>query len=319
MKVLMFPALEAMSGEESGVRRVVESYYKYAREFDIEFINVPPDEEDAYDLMAVHAGMTDRHPRRKPMVAICHGLYWTADYQSNNWEYRTNAKVIDVLRIADAISVPSPWVAETIMRDMRVIPWVIPHGIDYRDWEHNRPNKGYVLWNKNRIGDVCTPVPLVELARERPAVSFITTFTSHDATSNVSPMGIIPHAEMKVLVQEAGVYLSTTKETFGIGVLEAMASGVPVLGFNHGGNTSLVQHGQTGYLAKPGNYADLARGLDYCLKYRDVLSENSRIAAKQFTWENSMTILREFFVSAIEKWKANQLPLQLPEGAWRVK
>jgi glycosyltransferase involved in cell wall biosynthesis len=42
--------------------------------------------------------------------------------------------------------------------------------------------------------------------------------------------------------RNAGVYLSTAKETFGIGILEALACGVPVLGYAHGGILDLVQH-----------------------------------------------------------------------------
>lgn len=319
MNVLMFPTLESVRGEESGVRRVIEQYHKYGPKFGIDFVDCNVDEEEAYDLFVVHAGSSDRYPRSKPIAAIIHGLYWSADYNANRWEYKTNAAVIRALRIANGISVPSPWVAETIMRDMRQTPWVIPHGVDYNEWQHNRPNRGYVLWNKNRVGDVCTPEPMVALARERPSVHFVSTFTVKNGPENIEPLGVVPHDQMKVLVQEAAVYLSTTKETFGIGVLEAMAAGVPVLGFNHGGNAFLVQHGQTGYLARPGDYADLARGLDYCIKNRAVLGENAKLVASKYTWEAAMTILRSFFESTVEKWKCNQTPADLPEEYYHVE
>ena len=58
------------------------------------------------------------------------------------------------------------------------------------------------------------------------------------------------------------VYLSTSQETFGIGTVEALAAGVPVLGWASGGNLDIVQHMKTGYLAEVGDYDDLQRGLE---------------------------------------------------------
>ena len=92
---------------------------------------------------------------------------------------------------------------------------------------------------------------------------------------------------MKEMVQKANVYLATTKETFGIGTLEAMASGIPVLGFAHGGTLELITHGVNGYLADPGDYDMLAEGLAYCLKYRDILGANGREMVKKWTWRSA--------------------------------
>jgi glycosyltransferase involved in cell wall biosynthesis len=101
-------------------------------------------------------------------------------------------------------------------------------------------------------------------------------------------------------VQRAGVYMSSTKETFGLGVLEAMAAGVPVLGWNHGGNAVLVKHGVNGYLAQPGNIDDLANGLAYCLKHRKTLGDNGREMAKAWTWEAACQELVKVFNYALE-------------------
>jgi glycosyltransferase involved in cell wall biosynthesis len=96
------------------------------------------------------------------------------------------------------------------------------------------------------------------------------------------------------------VYLSTTKETFGIGVLEAMASGVPVLGVAHGGNVDLIQHGINGYLAEPGNIEDLAEGLNYCLQHRDVLGSNGQELVKQWTWDAVCEQVARIYEMALE-------------------
>ncbi|KKK77394.1 hypothetical protein LCGC14_2854040, partial [marine sediment metagenome] len=119
----------------------------------------------------------------------------------------------------------------------------VPHGIEYLDWEHDEEHRGYVLWNKNRHMDVCSPKAVRELALLRPNILFVSTFAPKDSPQNLKTIGLQPHDKMKTVIQRSMVYLSTTKETFGIGTLEAMAAGIPVLGFAYGGNLDLVEHG----------------------------------------------------------------------------
>lgn len=291
MKVLMIPTFEEIKGsQESGIKRVCEAYYKYMPRHGIEFVG----RDQERDLTVVHAGITGKDCD----VAILHGLYWSADYQSETWEYNANKNIVQAVRSARQITVPSAWVAETIQRDLRVDPTVIPHGIEAEEWKHEFENEGYVLWNKNRNADVCDPSSIAYLARKYRNINFVTTYSPDKTLENIREIGHTEHTRMKQLIQRAGVYLSTTKETFGIGVLEAMASGIPVLGYKWGGNIELVKHGVNGYLADPGNVEDLMRGLEYCLKYRKTLGGNGIELAKTWTWDKPIELLYEVFRKA---------------------
>lgn len=293
MRIKSLPHISQFRKEESGIKRVVEAYAKYLPQFDIETLD--PKSKASFDLLISHAGMGDGTAD----VAHLHGLYWTADYEAPLWEYDSNRRIVNDLRIAKQITVPSHWVAETIQRDMRLNPHVIGHGIEWQEWQHNFTTLKYVLWNKNRTGDVCSPADVNRLARDFPNIQFVSTFGNGanienrgldeflelvqlEDSPNYFNIGLRHHDEMKQIIQQAGVYLSTTKETFGIGILEAMAAGLPILGYNHGGNVELVQHGVNGYLAQ--DYEDLCEGLVYCIEHHKTLGDNSREMAKQWTW-----------------------------------
>lgn len=301
MKVMMVPSWANVSGhEESGIKTVIKKYFEHLPAVGIELVSP---KTDSFDLLAVHAGMTKEFPIDAPLCAHLHGLYWTADYDAAMWESKVNRDVIEGIRYATTVTVPSEWVAEPFRRDMHLQPYVLPHGIDWDEWQHNEPNDGYILgYAKNRAGsDVCNPEAMGELARRFPQQRFLGTFASDRPTPNIKATGVVSHNEMRRMVQRAAVMVSGIKETFGVLHLEAMASGVPVLGFRQGGILDTVQHGVNGYLAHPGDYNDLAKGLEYCLKHRKTLGENGREIAKQFTWQRVAEQLHGIYTATLEK------------------
>ena len=288
-KVKMSPGLKEFRSSESGIKRVVEAYSKYLPKYGFTIVD-----GNDHDLHVSHAGSFVGAD-----VVHTHGIYWTADYRAAAWEWMVNRNVVNSVRQAKQVTVPSNWVREVFARDMRFSPTVVPHGIEVDEWAHNHRHENYVLWNKNRAADVCSPEPVGVLANRFPSTRFVSTFMPSGEYKNINAIGVVSHAKMKQYIQKATVYLSTTKETFGIGVLEAMASGVPVLGFAFGGNLEIVQHGINGYLARPGDWKDLEKGLRYCLKYRDTLGKNGIQRASQFTWDNACQIVAGVYMDAM--------------------
>lgn len=279
MRVLMTPFPEDFE-HPSGIQQVIHYYHKYASEFGIEYVEKGA---TTYDLRASHAGATGKDCD----VAFLHGMYWSADYPASDQEYQSNARIVEAIRQARQVTVPSHWVAETFQRDMRFTPHIVPHGIDADLWQHQLPCGDYVLWNKNRVGvDVCDNSVLTILAKMLPEIKFITTFAPHDAPSNIYATGRVPHDKMRPMVQQARVYLANVKETFGIGILEALASGVPVAAYAYGGALDLIQHKVNGYLAEPGDVEGLAMGVLYCYNHYKDLGAAGKEIAKRFTWQS---------------------------------
>lgn len=71
-------------------------------------------------------------------------------------------------------------------------------------------------------------------------------------TNHVNLIGI--SNEIPSLLQENFIFLHTAKyEPFGLVLVEAMASGLPIIALDGGGNEELVQDGKTGYFLKEEN------------------------------------------------------------------
>ncbi len=284
MKLLISPHPReyAEDGRGSGgIWRVINAQARWLPEYGIEIV----DSEDEADVVLVHGGSLIRTD--KPYVTVNHGLYWNADFEWRDeyWEY--NSVVIEALRRGHKIIVPSEWVAQPIRRDMRKNAIVIPHGVDLDEFSPQVEHAGYVLWGKPRVDVVSDPKPMNELAQRMPKMDFISTFGRPDA--NVRITGALPYAEFQELLDHAAIWLSTARETGDIGSREAMARGIPVVGWRHGATAELVRHLETGFLAEVGDYDALVYGIEYCLEHRDHIAEQCRewIHAR-YQWKDLM-------------------------------
>ncbi|HEX8697033.1 MAG TPA: glycosyltransferase family 1 protein [Longimicrobium sp.] len=76
------------------------------------------------------------------------------------------------------------------------------------------------------------------------------------------------------------VFPSTT-ETFGNVILEAHASGVPAVVVDRGGPPDLVEPGQTGFVARPNDPADLARHVEWLLAHPEERARMGRCARER--------------------------------------
>ena len=65
-------------------------------------------------------------------------------------------------------------------------------------------------------------------------------------------VGLVSDGDLGLLYRHAAVYVyPSPEEDFGMGVVEAMGSGTPVVAWNNGGPTSTVSDGESGYLVEP--------------------------------------------------------------------
>lgn len=106
---------------------------------------------------------------------------------------------------------------------------------------------------------------------------------------SVSFTGHLRLNELKPLYQACDVFvLPSLEEGFGAAMLEAMASGKPLIGSRIGGITLQIRDGWNGFLVEPGNEKELAEKMQYLLDHpeeRQRMGENSRrLAEQEFAW-----------------------------------
>lgn len=282
MRVFLQPEFRTPDQGDGGIRRVVEAQKRWLPEYGFSFV----DSIEQADIVATHATIHPRVPVDLPWVTHCHGLYYQDFGWEEQWYHKANKELSEILREADHITAPSEWVAQTIRRAMWTRPTVLYHGVDFDDWQSGEP-EDYILWNKARQDESCDPRPVNTLAEMDDSLYFVSTFG--EKAHNVKITGSLPFAAAKELVKRAGLYLCTARETFGIGTIEAMAAGVPVVGWAWGGQREIIRHGETGWLVPPGDYDGLLEGIAWAKANRKSISAACKAdVLERWTWERAI-------------------------------
>jgi glycosyltransferase involved in cell wall biosynthesis len=100
------------------------------------------------------------------------------------------------------------------------------------------------------------------------------------------------------------VATSHASETFGIGLVEAQACGLPVIASRFGGFVEVVDEGHTGLFFAPRDAHDLARTLHYVHSHRTHLATMAQSApawAAQFAWPVVTNHIESYYVNLLQR------------------
>jgi len=281
MKVCLIPQSNLLTSNIGGVNRVIHDLAKYLTLAGIEVVDDP----NSADIIHCHA--VGEHPQ--PDVYTNHG-YW--EHPRTPWEILANERMTKMITTARVVTSPSEWSTKIYKDKLNVKPIVIRNGVDIealqavpkgRALKWLGLSKPYLLFGKNKIQEPSQGKALKELALHTDIPIVATIWPDNDMPANVTVCGLLPYDKMLEAIRDCLALISVTKECFSVQVIEALAMGKPVIGWQHGGTAEVIQNDLNGYLQPPGealqptivhllnNYATLSKGastcaLDYDLK-----------------------------------------------------
>lgn len=134
-------------------------------------------------------------------------------------------------------------------------------------------------------------------------LAYLKEHLSPEVIDKVSFLGYVVHSRLADLYRNTDVFVfpSVWDEPFGMPIVEAMATEVPVVATRGGGITEIIEDGKTGVLVERGNAAELAKAI-LTLLQDDQLREKMGKAARQraveyFSWEQTSAKLLMLFES----------------------
>ena len=123
--------------------------------------------------------------------------------------------------------------------------------------------------------------------------------------------GVVPHQEIWGWYAAADLLVSTSRETQGLVLLEAMHMGVPVVAMQEGGASSVVRDGTDGLLV-PAAVEAVSGAVTTCLsdrsRYRR-MSEEARLRARQFDPKALISELERHYLRVLDTSRANCEPV----------
>ena len=139
--------------------------------------------------------------------------------------------------------------------------------------------------------------------------------------TDVRFVGYVSPAELPHFYRKADIFCAPSLgfESFGIVLLEAMASGLPIVASDIVGYRSVMTDGQEGLLAPPGQARPLAGALHHLLDkpwLRWEMGQRGRLKASHYSWDEIIDQILAVYIDALElKIKIHRQKLGQAEAA----
>ena len=262
----------------------------------------------------------------------CPQLHSNKDQDLSNWVWKRKSNAWRDLNIT--IVSPSKWLAKCavssfLFKDIRIE--VIPFGLDInrykpiskevaRDILHLAKDKQIILFGavkatndlrkgfqllKTALQDLIqlgyhNQVELVIFGASQPEVPIDLGFKTHYLGELHDDITLqIAYSAADVMI------VPSLQEAFGQTASESLACGTPVVAFDGNGLSDIISHQQNGYLAKPFDTDDLAKGISWILEDSDRYQRLSHHAREKAEREFSQELQAKRYLSLFTEILAN--------------
>ncbi|MDI6850598.1 MAG: glycosyltransferase family 4 protein [bacterium] len=168
-----------------------------------------------------------------------------------------------------------------------------------------RKGTKYLIRAFNIIGKKYPETRLI-IGGDGPLRNSLEKMVDPDLADRVNFLGFISSNRLPALYRSCDIFVSPAigGESFGIVLLEAMASGKPVIASNNEGYMELVSDGIDGFLFERKNVAQLVDKLELLIKNPDLrrkLGEKARLKALNYSWPKIAKEVLEYYEYALKK------------------
>lgn len=211
---------------------------------------------------------------------------------------------LPVLRRADELVVPSDFLAD-VFREFGLRAQVVPNAVDERQFVYRlrQPLEPRLVCTRGfgayyRVDHVVRafarvqqeyPAATLSLPGTGPEEAKVRSLVNELGLRGVDFPGAVPREQMGLYYDRAHIFINASwLDNMPLSILEAFASGTPVVSTAPEGIRYLVRHEQTGLLCEPGDWESLAANVirllgDPALAVR--LSQNAFEESKRYRWE----------------------------------
>jgi glycosyltransferase involved in cell wall biosynthesis len=150
------------------------------------------------------------------------------------------------------------------------------------------------------------PIPLVIAGGGPDREKLEKLFCAGNQGKNIYFVGSLPHTELMRVIKGARMLIFSSEwyETFGLTIVEAFASGVPVICSRLGAMEELVENERTGLTFAAGDSRDLSEKVDWACEHSEQLRNMGREARREYeakyTAESNYPILMQVYQHALK-------------------
>lgn len=296
MKICIYPTLEETHNAIGGVHFVAKSHIESLVERGHKIVP-----EQHADLVVCHAAY---RPRQRPVdVLHLHGMYPTAEIGFDTEMFKRINRTIG-LSIMEAYEVTTvcEWGADIVRRQFHARPHVIYNGLNLKDYEQSANMFGKILFPKLSVNATSDIQAFSYLVDNLKLAEFANLSDRKFSEKNVVNYGKLPHDEFIKLLKNSAIFLAITKENHSVAVMEAMASGVPVVGYDFGGTGETLVNHVGCELVTPGDYLSLKCAIDTVMdNWLGYSDEARKYALAHFGLEDKIDSLIDIYESALAK------------------
>jgi L-malate glycosyltransferase len=240
------------------------------------------------------------------MIARIRGKKTLINYHSGECRdhLRRSPTARRVLEKTDRLVVPSGHLIE-VLREFSLNAQAVPNIVDLSQFSFRarRPLRPHLVCTRGFHPYYCVDVVVrafaevqkafpdarLDLVGGGPVEEDIRTLVRQMKLSGVDFKGVSTHREIARVYDEADVFINASRlDNMPVSILEAFASGMPVITTEPEGMRYVVEHERTGLLSKPGDALALARNVICVLQdsqLADLLVSNARQEIKRYSWQ----------------------------------